>query len=150
MLADVEAALAWCRAQQRAAAEEDENAPRLRVVLAAQSAGAHLCALHLARRGWHEEADGAASRPGATAGDETSQHEAAWLPDRFVALSGVFDIAAHFAHERTKGRRFGRAGCPNTDARLAERARRSHRRHAAGALALTHVARNDGTTRRAR
>ena len=26
----------------------------------------------------------------------------AWAPDKFVALSGVFDIAPHFAHERSR------------------------------------------------
>ena len=85
MLADVEAALDWCRMQQEQAACSNPSAPKLRVVLAAQSAGAHLCALYLARRGWRGSDEGGS-----------------WLPDRFVALSGVFDIAAHFAHERTR------------------------------------------------
>ena len=83
MLADVEAALAWCEEQQRAAAADQPDAPRLRVVLAAQSAGAHLCALLLARRGW-------------------AAAEGTWQPDRLVMLSGVYDIALHFAHERTR------------------------------------------------
>jgi acetyl esterase/lipase len=82
MVADVAAALEWCREQRdaEAAARGDGAGSQLRVVLAAQSAGAQLCALHLAQiRG-------------------TSQY----LPDKFVALSGVFDIASHFAHERTR------------------------------------------------
>ena len=92
MLKEVGDALAWSREQQRAAAAEGApGSGRLRVVLAGQSAGAHLCALFLARH--------AALGPG----DERASAEGeAWLPDRFVALSGVFDIADHFAHERSR------------------------------------------------
>ena len=82
MLDDVRPALEWCRTQQAEAAARAPEEPPLRVVLAAQSAGAHLCALHLTR--------------GCMGGAD------AWRPDKFVALSGVFDIAAHFAHERTR------------------------------------------------
>jgi len=88
MVDDVAAALEWARLQQAAAA--DDGRARLPIVLAAQSAGAHLCALHLARR------CGAAATATASA---TAQPAGPWLPDRFVALSGVFDIAPHFAHE---------------------------------------------------
>ena len=75
MVEDIANGLEWCREQQRAQ-------PKLRVVLAAQSAGAHLCSLYLSRR--------------------TAAEAEAWQPDKFVALSGVFDIAKHFAHERTR------------------------------------------------
>ena len=84
MVDDVAAALEWGREQQRNMAERGGR--RLPVVLAAQSAGAHLCALLLSRRA-------GAMAPTADAA------EAAWMPDRFVALSGVFDIAPHFRHE---------------------------------------------------
>lgn len=76
MVRDVEAALEWGRAQQEAARRDGRS---LRVVLAAQSAGAHLCSLLQARR-----------------------QAGAWQPDRLVLLSGVFDIAPHFAHEETR------------------------------------------------
>lgn len=76
MVRDVEAALEWGRAQQEAARRDGRS---LRVVLAAQSAGAHLCSLLQARR-----------------------EAGAWQPDRLVLLSGVFDIAPHFAHEETR------------------------------------------------
>ena len=76
MLADVDAALEWCRAQQEEAAEVSGERPR--VVLAAQSAGAHLCALHLTRRAMRQAASGGAH-----------EHEhLLWAPDKFVALSG--------------------------------------------------------------
>jgi acetyl esterase/lipase len=97
MLDDVSAALRWAREQQRRHAEEHAEAPRLRVVLAAQSAGAHICALHLARTSFRAN-DDAAVADGRNAGDDG----AVWVPDRFVALSGVFDIASHFSHERTR------------------------------------------------
>ena len=91
MVDDVAAALAWCEAQQQCEQETAAAAsvggpapPRGRVVLAAQSAGAHLCSLHLTRQAMM------------TTSDST------WQPDKFVALSGVFDIGPHFAHERTR------------------------------------------------
>jgi len=77
MVSDVGAALDWARTESSAEPMPSE------VTIAAHSAGAHLCSLHLSR---------AVLRVGA-AGN---------LPDRFVALSGVFDIAPHFAHERTR------------------------------------------------
>ena len=94
MLEDLGAALEWCRIEQDITAKSGHRVP---VVLAAHSAGAHLCALHFARSSAGSVLDNSAERalldaPGA----------APWLPDRFVALSGVFDIAAHFAHERTR------------------------------------------------
>jgi acetyl esterase/lipase len=78
MVSDVGAALDWAYKERSA-----EPMP-CEVVIAGHSAGAHLCSLHLSR---------AALRDGG----------AGQLPDRFVALSGVFDIAPHFAHERTRG-----------------------------------------------
>ena len=100
---DLESALRWCREQQRAEEAEESSVlnknstasapmpsrPRRPVVLAAHSAGAHLSALFLARQGLRERNRGAAEGE-------------VWLPDRFVALSGVFDISAHFAHENTR------------------------------------------------
>ena len=89
MLVDVAGALEWCRSEQQKSAAS--GAQPLRVVLAAQSAGAHLSALHLSRRAWEASAGGAHTEPA---------HQ--WAPDKFVALSGVFDIAAHFSHERSR------------------------------------------------
>ena len=88
MLSDVERALDWCRDEQRAAEASGRCLP---VVLAGHSAGAHLCALTFARR----SARTALTTSGGSDAD-------AWRPTKFVALSGVFDIAAHFAHERTR------------------------------------------------
>ena len=82
MLADVQRALEWARAQP--------GTPR--VVLAGQSAGAHLCALLLARVSCT-----------AAACPEAARQPPAWLPDRFVSLSAPLDILAHFRHETTRG-----------------------------------------------
>ena len=77
MVGDLDASLRW--------AEAEAGGSEVRLV--GQSAGAHLCALWLARRA------GAARLRGEPVG---------WLPSKFVALSGVYDIAAHFAHENTR------------------------------------------------
>eukprot|EP00966_Prymnesium_polylepis_P284845 6580895-Prymnesium_polylepis.1 len=82
MVADLEAALLWCEAE--AERTRAAGGQKLRVTLAAQSAGAHLCALVFSRRSVRSAA------------------ATAWAPDRFVALSGVFDIAPHFGHEKTR------------------------------------------------
>lgn len=83
MVADVGAALAWARGEAAAVGAAAPHAAAPQIVLAAHSAGAHLCSLYIAR---------------AALTSSPHQH----LPDRFVALSGVFDIAPHFAHERTR------------------------------------------------
>ena len=77
MVGDLDAALRW--------AEAEAGGSEVRLV--GQSAGAHLCAA-LAR---------AARRRRALRGEPVG-----WLPSKFVALSGVYDIAAHFAHENTR------------------------------------------------
>jgi acetyl esterase/lipase len=97
MLGDIGSALEWCQAEQQAAAKAGR--PPLRVVLAAQSAGAHLCALYLSRQAWHGIGGWVATT---TSGDSAAAPPELWKPDKFVALSGVFDIASHFAHERSR------------------------------------------------
>ncbi len=87
MVAEIEDVLRWCASVKK---------PGQRVVLAAHSAGAHLCALLLARASYARTASSLrSSGPGEPPRGDI-------LPDRFVALSGVYDIAAHFAHENSR------------------------------------------------
>jgi len=78
MVDDVAAAISWAHKVRG-----DAPAHANEIVVAGHSAGAHLCSLYLSRA-------------------LVGRREAGLLPNRFVALSGVFDIAPHFAHERTR------------------------------------------------
>ncbi len=112
MVGDVAEALRWA-GEQADERRVGSSTPRsLPVVLAAQSAGAHLCALAFARASCAAAAEAVASaargveaeRGGAAAAASTARPGSSTpLPDRFVALSGVFDVPLHFAHETGRG-----------------------------------------------
>ncbi|KAL1500349.1 hypothetical protein AB1Y20_013013 [Prymnesium parvum] len=89
MVHDLSKALEWCEGEAREASKAGRH---LRVTVAAQSAGAHLCALLFARRSFNS----------AVRRTTAPNRRGIWLPDRFVGLSGVFDIGPHFLHEKSR------------------------------------------------